>query len=64
MANQKRVVKLTTYKGVEFLLGVESIIDIHWDETRGLSKITSRQAMATTNYSIQTPEEIWEQINS
>lgn len=61
---QKKIIKLTSPEGNEFLLGVESIIEIHWQPNRGVSEIKSRAAMITANWVIQTPEEIWEQINS
>lgn len=64
MKKQKTVIKLTSDKGLEFLLGVESIIDINWIEEKGISAIRSRGAMVSTNWAIQTPEEIWSQINS
>ena len=64
MSNQKKIIKLTGTDGIEFLLGVESIIEIHWQPTQGVSEIISRAAMATKNWATQTPKEIWEQINS
>lgn len=64
MSNQKKIIKLTNSDGSEYLLGVDSIIEIHWIEPKGMSKISSRGAMVTTNWGMQTPEEIWIQINS
>jgi hypothetical protein len=64
MSNQKKIIKLTNSDGSEYLLGVDSIIEIHWIEPKGMSKISSREAMVTTNWAMQTPEEIWMQINN
>jgi hypothetical protein len=50
MSNQKKVIMLTTSKQKPILVGVDSIITVRFDETMGLSKITSREAMATITY--------------
>jgi hypothetical protein len=80
MKEQKKVIKLTkitghdkgVFKTTPVLIGVESIIQVAEEEYTNYTsshkmfcrKITSREAMATTIYVIETIDEIWKQINS
>jgi hypothetical protein len=63
----KTIVKLTDRNNNIILVGVESIIDVTTITTNELTKLTkiqSRGAMVTTNYVIETVEEIYSIINS
>ena len=67
---QKLIIKLTQNDGSPILIGVESIIQVKWQyiEPYGKPKywasiITSREAMATTNYVKESVEEIYNLIN-
>jgi len=60
----KAVIKLTTEHHEEILIGVTSIIDVKHFETNGMTRVQSVGAMVTTNWVLQSVEEIYEQINS
>jgi hypothetical protein len=60
----KQVIKLTNSSQEEILIGVAQIIDVERIEKTGLTKIQSVGAMVSTNFVLQTVEEIYEQINS
>jgi hypothetical protein len=60
----KAVIKLTNDKREEILVGVASIIDVQHFATNGMTRIQSRGAMVSTNWVLQSVEEIYEQINS
>ena len=66
--SQKKVIKLTSYKGVTILIGLDSIIEVTQTTLNNgngvVSKIVSRGAMVSTNWVIETPDEIYELINS
>jgi hypothetical protein len=68
---QKLVIKLTKRNGSPILIGVESIIDVKWETIKPYDKpafeasaIRSREAMVTTNYVIESVEEIYNLINN
>jgi hypothetical protein len=60
----KAVIKLTNEHHEEILIGVASIIDVQHFATNGMTRVRSRGAMVTTNFVLQSVEEIYEQINS
>lgn len=60
----KAVIKLTTEKHEEILIGVASIIDVIHFPKNGMTRVQSVGAMVTTNWVLQSVEEIYEQINS
>jgi hypothetical protein len=60
----KAVIKLTNDKREEILIGVASIIDVQHFAKNGMTRVQSRGAMVTTNWVLQSVEEIYEQINS
>jgi len=58
----ENLLKLTNEKGDIVLIGVESIIDVKFDEYRPhLTRIRSRGAMVETNYVKESPEKIYQQ---
>ena len=61
---QKKIIKLVNTNHETVLVGTESIISAEWFPERGCTKIESRGAMIKTNWVLESPEEIWEQINS
>jgi len=65
---QKKVIILTQPAGDKVLIGVESIIiaEVHSKHPNAevRTKITSREAMATTTWVRETVEEIYNLINS
>ena len=60
----RAVIKLTNKEHEEFLIGVNSIIDVVHLPKDGMTKIRSVGAMVTTHYVLQSVEEIYEQINN
>lgn len=67
---QKKIIKLTNHENQPILIGVESIIEIeskflkHIDSNNDISIIKSRGAMITTNYVMESIEEIYNLINN
>lgn len=60
----QKLLILTNTKGEKIIIGAESIIDCtpHIDKFgNDITKIRSREAMATTNYVTESIEEIYEQ---
>ena len=64
---QKKLIKLTSYKGVTILIGLDSIIEVTptilSDGNGVVSKIVSRGAMVSTNWVKETPDEIYNLAN-
>lgn len=65
---QKKIIKLTSYKGVTILIGLDSIIEVTPTTLSNgngvVSKIVSRGAMVSTNWVKETVEEIYYLANS
>ena len=68
---QKLIVKLTQEDGTSVIVGVESIIEVkrevidHYEKgTYEATIIRSRGAMITTNYVIESVDEIYNLINN
>jgi hypothetical protein len=67
----KQVIKLTSMNGEPILIGVESIISVkltkYTNSSAGIddfrTKIESRGAMISTNYVLESVEEIYELLN-
>ena len=64
---QKKLIKLTSYKGVTILIGLDSIIEVTpttlSNAVGAVSKIVSRGAMVSTNWVKETVEEIYNLAN-
>jgi hypothetical protein len=60
----RTIIKLTNSNHEEILIGVAQIISIVPNNTNGITKIQSVGAMVSTNFVLQTVEEIYEQINN